>query len=127
MNFAYDHVANVWREGWEPMNVTDKPENHKALSNDLFSRLYHVSKTKKSEDGKNDYDPLDQSDYQNNYRSSSAAPKQVIVNIGSLMEVKSVDLTNKNNEVVVEDLKGKLAQMLIDVVHDFSITSGNMV
>lgn len=65
---------------------------------------------------------VDQSGYKSMYQSNSAAPKQVIVNIGSLMDVKSIDLSNPDNSVVIENLKSELAQALIDVVHDFDET-----
>lgn len=64
--------------------------------------------------------------YTNQYRSASAAPKQIILTIGNLMNLEHVDLTNPTNVAVVEDLKGQLAQTLMDVVSDFSINMGNM-
>ena len=62
------------------------------------------------------------SDYANHYKNNSAAPKQVIVNIGSLMDIKSIDMSKKDNQVVVGKVKEELAQALIDVVHDFDAT-----
>lgn len=62
------------------------------------------------------------SDYSNHYRNNSAAPKQVIVNIGSLMDIKSIDMSKKDNQEVVGRVKEELAQALIDVVHDFDAT-----
>ena len=38
------------------------------------------------------------------------------------MNVESVDLSNPDNTAVISDLKGQLAQALIDVVHDFDVT-----
>jgi hypothetical protein len=64
-------------------------------------------------------DTTTEGDYQSNYKSNSAAPKQIIVKIENLMNVKSIDLTNPQNQAVVSDLKEQLAQALIDVVHDF--------
>ncbi|MDR1090965.1 MAG: phage tail tape measure protein [Prevotella sp.] len=61
----------------------------------------------------------DQSGYKSHYNSSSAAPKQIIVKIDSLMNVNSIDLTNPDNTAVIENIKGQLTQVLIDVVHDF--------
>jgi hypothetical protein len=58
-------------------------------------------------------------DFQSHYKSESAAPKQINVKIDSLLNVKSIDLTNPNNVAVIDDLKSQLAQALIDVVHDF--------
>lgn len=61
------------------------------------------------------------SDYNHNYKSSSAAPKQIIVRIGNLMNVESIDMSDPNNVAVVANIKEQLAQALIDVVSDFSI------
>ncbi len=62
------------------------------------------------------------SDYKNHYKTNTAAPKQVIVRIGSLMSVDKVDLSNPDKAAVIADLKGQLSQALIDVVHDFDET-----
>ena len=63
-----------------------------------------------------------QSGYKSHYSSDSAAPKQVIVKIENLMNVKSIDLSNPNNVAVIENLKSQLSQALVDVVHDFDAT-----
>ena len=62
------------------------------------------------------------SDYKNHYNKGNAAPKQVIVRIGNLMNVDKIDLSNPNNAAVVANLKSELAQALVDVVHDFDET-----
>ena len=62
------------------------------------------------------------SDYKNHYNKNSAAPKQVIVRIGNLMNVDKIDLSNPNNAAVIANLKSELAQALVDVVHDFDQT-----
>lgn len=62
------------------------------------------------------------SDYKNHYSKTSAAPKQVIVRIGNLMNVDKVDLSNPDKAAVVASLKSELAQALVDVVHDFDET-----
>lgn len=59
------------------------------------------------------------SDYKRHYQNESSAPKQVIVTISNLMNVEKVDMSNADNQAVVANLKGQLAQALIDVVHDF--------
>lgn len=61
-------------------------------------------------------------DYKNHYNKGNAAPKQVIVRIGNLMNVESIDLSNPNNAAVISNLKSELAQALVDVVHDFDET-----
>ena len=60
-------------------------------------------------------------DYSGTGKLSSAAPKQVIVNIGNLLEVKTIDLlkTPEGQTVEIQNLKEQLAQALIDTVHDF--------
>lgn len=52
---------------------------------------------------------------------SSAAPKQVIVNITNLLRVETIDLMKSENGQLTEiqNLKEQMAQALIDVVHDF--------
>ena len=62
------------------------------------------------------------SDYKNHYNQGNAAPKQVIVRIGNLMNVDKIDLSNPNNAAVIASLKSELAQALVDVVHDFDET-----
>ena len=52
---------------------------------------------------------------------SSAAPKQVIVNIESLLSVRTIDLMKSKGGQTeeIQNLKEQPAQALIDVVHDF--------
>lgn len=59
--------------------------------------------------------------YSGTGKLSSAAPKQVIVNISNLMSIHTVDLLKspEGQQVEVQNLKEQLAQALIDVVHDF--------
>lgn len=59
--------------------------------------------------------------YSGTGKLSSAAPKQVIVNIGSLLEVKTIDLLKspEGQTAEIQNLKEQLAQALIDTVHDF--------
>ena len=61
----------------------------------------------------------DPSDYSTDYKSTSAAPKQIIVKIENLMNVESIDMTNPDNVVTLENLKDRMTQVLVDVVHDF--------
>ncbi len=62
----------------------------------------------------------DESKYKNHYNSNAAAPKQVIVRIGNLMNVDKIDLTNERKAAVVANLKQDLASALLDVVQDFN-------
>lgn len=59
--------------------------------------------------------------YSGTGRLSSAAPKQVIVNIDSLLSVGTIDLmkTKEGQREEIQNLKQQLAEALIDVVHDF--------
>lgn len=59
--------------------------------------------------------------YSGTGRLCSAAPKQVIVSIENLMSVKTIDLMKspEGQQAEIQDVKEKLAQALIDVVHDF--------
>lgn len=63
-----------------------------------------------------------QADYKQHYNNKTAAPKQVIVKIENLMNVKSIDLSKKDNQDVIDNVKAQLTQALVDVVHDFDDT-----
>ena len=65
---------------------------------------------------------VDQSKYRTQYNADAVVPKQVIVKIENLMNVKSIDLTNPDNMAIIEGIKCQLSQALIDVVHDFDDT-----
>lgn len=59
--------------------------------------------------------------YSGTGKLSSAAPKQVIVNIDSLLSVRTIDLmkSEEGQREEIQNLKQQLAEALIDVVHDF--------
>jgi TP901 family phage tail tape measure protein len=59
--------------------------------------------------------------YSGTGKLSSAAPKQVIVNITNLLSIETVELLRSGDGSLPEirDLKEQMAQALIDVVHDF--------
>lgn len=59
--------------------------------------------------------------YSGTGKLSSAAPKQVIVNISNLLEIKTIELLKspEGSQEEIQNLKEKMAQALIDVVHDF--------
>lgn len=59
--------------------------------------------------------------YSGTGKLSSAAPKQVIVNITNLLSVETIDLMKSKEGQVeeIQNLKEQMAQALIDVVHDF--------
>lgn len=59
--------------------------------------------------------------YSGTGKLSSAAPKQVIVNITNLLSVETIKLMNgeQGQSSEIKNLKEQMAQALIDVVHDF--------
>ena len=59
--------------------------------------------------------------YSGTGKLSSAAPKQVVVNISNLMSIGTIDLMKspEGQQADIQNLKEQLAQALIDVVHDF--------
>ena len=59
--------------------------------------------------------------YSGTGKLSSAAPKQVVVNITNLLSIQTVELmkTPEGKTPEMQDLKEMMAQALIDVVHDF--------
>lgn len=59
--------------------------------------------------------------YSGTGKLSSAAPKQVIVNISNLLSIETIKLLQSENGQYgeIKDLKEQMAQALIDVVHDF--------
>lgn len=59
--------------------------------------------------------------YSGTGKLSSAAPKQVIVNITNLLSVETIKLLKSENgqSPEIQNLKEQMAQALIDVVHDF--------
>lgn len=59
--------------------------------------------------------------YSGTGKLSSAAPKQIIVQITNLLSVGTIDLMKspEGQQGEIKDLKEQLAQALIDVVHDF--------
>ncbi len=66
--------------------------------------------------------------YSGTGKLSSAAPKQVIVNITNLLSIETVELlrSGSGNQPEIQDLKEQMAQALIDVVHDFDASwNGN--
>lgn len=125
---------------WQQMQINpEEPQiGAKQWVNGVLSEYKFNSPTGKNEwvplanqpslkpDGSDPVDPgttgADQSKYKSQYKSGSAAPKQIIVKIENLMNVKSIDLTNPDNTAVIEDIKSQLTQALVDVVHDFDDT-----
>ena len=59
--------------------------------------------------------------YSGTGKLSSSAPKQVIVHIGNLLSLESINVlkSDEGKSSEIQNLKEQLAQALIDVVHDF--------
>lgn len=59
--------------------------------------------------------------YSGTGKLSSAAPKQVIVNITNLLSIQTIELLRSKDGKLpeIQDLKEQMAQALIDVIHDF--------
>lgn len=66
-------------------------------------------------------DGLGGGNYSGTGKLSSAAPKQVIVHIGNLLSLESINVLKSDDgkSPEIQNLKEQLAQALIDVVHDF--------
>lgn len=66
-------------------------------------------------------DGLAGGNYSGTGKLSSAAPKQVIVNITNLLSVETIELLQSEDgqHTEIKNLKEQMAQALIDVVHDF--------
>ena len=65
--------------------------------------------------------------YSGTGKLSSAAPKQVIVNITNLLSLEAIQLLDSENgqSPKIQNLKEQMAQALIDVVHDFDASWGS--
>lgn len=87
--------------------------NEPGYNDDPFNRMRVTT------DGEDD--GLAGGNYSGTGKLSSAAPKQVIIQITNLMSVGTIDLMKspEGQQEEIKDLKEQLAQALIDVVHDF--------
>lgn len=106
-----DYMYNEKTQMWEPIAGE---ENGTAVA--------MTDEEMKKATKQNINPPPSQSQYSQDYKSSTATPKQVIVRIENLMNVESIDMSNPDNVAVIGNLKSQLAQALIDVVHDFDAT-----
>lgn len=140
-SFMWDAKNNVWRAGMNSLNMNDDPTKYMAVQNENLSIQKKLADDKKlilANAGQTDGDtsspwssgthtPSGSSlDYKNHYKNQASAPKQIIINIDNMMNVESIDLSKADNQAAVNNIKEQLAQALIDVVHDFSISSGHL-
>lgn len=129
MKYKYDAGSDTWQrvnDDGSPMMVA------RPISNSEFRSMQGAANGTGSMSGsRTNPNPAgtpqsgrtaNSADYKSHYNNGNAAPKQVIVRIDKLMNVESVDLSNPDNAAVISNLKGQLAQALIDVVHDFDET-----
>lgn len=136
IRYKYDKASGMWQmvdEDGKPITVAPPVTNEEFRSMQGSIRNNHkYAQTIYDEDGNpigtvpgddnNSNSGASSGDYQSHYSSGNAAPKQVVVTIENLMNVESIDLSNPDNAAVIANLKGQLAQALIDVVHDFDET-----
>lgn len=104
---------------WYPVDGKGNPLSNKTLQDEIHKKatLQNIGVDNNNETSTGGANKT--TSYASPYKSTSPAPKQVIVRIENLMNVESIDLSNKENETVIDNIKSQLAQALIDVVHDF--------
>lgn len=104
---------------WYPVDGKGNPLSNKTLQDEIHKKatLQNIGVGNDNETSAGGANKT--TSYASPYKSTSPAPKQVIVRIENLMNVESIDLSNKENETVIDNIKSQLAQALIDVVHDF--------
>lgn len=107
---------------WQSDVMVERPYSDDEMRQMQQSATKNATETAKPSTYKNKLTGADQSNYKSHYSNNTAAPKQVIVKIENLMNVKSIDLTNADNVAVIDNVKQQLTQALIDVVHDFDET-----
>lgn len=114
---AAENILRV--AGFTPDQYSNEPE-----SNDMRPFDSNPITNRHLDDGPDDGGAG--GNYSGTGRLSSAAPKQVIVNIESLLSVSTIDLmkSREGQAEEVQNLKQQLAQALIDVVHDFDASWG---
>lgn len=105
-NMAYNIMTKA---GFSPDMFSNEPDSNDKYSWDKRDISYLGNK---EDDGGN---------YSGTGKLSSAAPKQVVVNITNLLSIQTVELmkTPEGKTPEMQDLKEMMAQALIDVVHDF--------
>ena len=111
---AAEHILRM--AGFTPDLYSNEPESNDMRpfdSNPITNR--HLTDLSHMDDGGAG------GNYSGTGRLSSAASKQVIVNIDSLLSVKTIDLmkSKEGQTEEIQNLKQQLAEALIDVVHDF--------
>lgn len=108
-NMAYNIMTKA---GFSPDMFSNEPDSNDKYSWDKRDISYLGDKEDDGGAGGN---------YSGTGKLSSAAPKQVVVNITNLLSIQTVELmkTPEGKTPEMQDLKEMMAQALIDVVHDF--------
>lgn len=108
-NMAYNIMTKA---GFSPDMFSNEPDSNDKYSWDKRDISYLGNKEDDGGAGGN---------YSGTGKLSSAAPKQVVVNITNLLSIQTVELmkTPEGKTPEMQDLKEMMAQALIDVVHDF--------
>lgn len=132
MNLQEDlikHVANLRGKLGGSSEAAETIMKKAGISPHLYSnepghndlQPYNANRITNLDDDSSGDDRSAGGNYSGTGKLSSTAPKQVIVNISSLLSVQTIDLMkSKEGQVTeVQNLKEQLAQALIDVVHDF--------
>lgn len=110
---AAEHILQ--RAGFAPALYSNEPD-----SNDLspFNANPITGLTDGGDDGGAG------GNYSGTGKLSSAAPRQVVVNITNLMSVETIDLMKspEGQAAEIQNFKEQMAQALVDVVHDFDVS-----
>lgn len=118
-----DGVTYTWNGSqWVPPT----PSGLAALTNTQMNQRLKVSGNSVGDTGNGTSGNLSGGGYTNQYKSTSAVPKQIIVKIENLMNVESVDMSDPNVAATVNNLKEQMAQALIEVVADFDANASNL-
>lgn len=119
VKWTWDEKDKKWHAPGPVVPITDE-EMKKNLKNSSGGSRNGRGGSSLTSGGHNNH--ASTADYKQHYNTNTAAPKQVIVKIENLMNVKSIDLSKADNKEVIDNVKAQLTQALVDVVHDFDET-----
>lgn len=131
VTYQYNASTGMWNpisgSGWSVMLPMDNNTMQGTLRNQKKTGNQNGGRNGRAGNGSitpaaHNTKGASQADYKQHYNNQTAAPKQVIVKIENLMNVKSIDLSKKDNREVIDNVKSQLTQALVDVVHDFDET-----
>jgi hypothetical protein len=120
---------DIWNPGGEHGNKVYEETSTVSMSRSEFNAFNNPNKKTKAIDGLDDPNKTDgtnvpdPSEYKSKYKGKEV--KQTNINIENLMNVKSIDLTNPNNKMVIDNVKELMAQALVDVVR--SVTQAEYI